>query len=289
MYLVKLKCIFSTLLLTVFIYGKNSTQGRKSHKIIFLMAHPRAASTAFECSMLARRDHMVFHEPFVYLYYYHNKLAAPASGAQPKLNNPKTYIQIKNMIFRAAREKPVFVKDMPYYSFKEMIEDSDFLSNPDINFVFLVRDPKKTISSHYLLNPFLQRDEIGYDKQFLLYNKISKLRKKSPMVIDSDDFIDHPEAILRAFSKHVGISFSRRSLSWDDSILRELDKQIVWKKWHKNLFRSKGFSNRHQNKTSVAGKPWYYLIANKDRRKILAMYFYHLPFFEKLFAEKYKL
>ena len=64
--------------------------------------------------MLERGDLTIFHEPFMYLYYVHDKKRQmPHFEVAP--THPTSYADIKATLLQAAEQRPVFFKDMCYY------------------------------------------------------------------------------------------------------------------------------------------------------------------------------
>ena len=65
--------------------------------------------------MLERGDLATLHEPFLYLYYVHDaRKRLPHLDVDPR--RPASYEDIRTMVLETARARPVFVKDMCYYT-----------------------------------------------------------------------------------------------------------------------------------------------------------------------------
>ncbi|NIS17402.1 MAG: sulfotransferase family protein, partial [candidate division Zixibacteria bacterium] len=71
------------------------------------------------------------------------------------------------------------------------------------------------ILSHAVMNPDVSRDEIGYELEFKLFEKVAEVTGQTPVLIDADELEDDPEGITRAYCEAVGIPFIKDSLSWD--------------------------------------------------------------------------
>ncbi len=56
--------------------------------------------------------------------------------------------------------------------------------------------------------------EVGFPEQRALFDLLSALHGAPPPVIDSDDLLEQPEAMTRAFCDAVGIPFIPEALSW---------------------------------------------------------------------------
>ena len=74
----------------------------------------------------------------------------------------------------------------------------DFLAN--FTHAFLIRDPAKTISSMYNKWPDFD-EEVGFPEQRALFDLLWALNGTPPPVIDSDDLLENPEAMVEAFAQ----------------------------------------------------------------------------------------
>ena len=158
------------------------------NKIIGLWVHPRSLSTVMERVMIERGDFKVFHEPFAYLYYVHDKKAAvPYMKIDP--DHPQTYPDTKKWMLAAAEENPVCFKDMAYYVTDYIMDDEEFL-NRMVN-TFMIREPAKTILSYYKVDPNVTRDEIGFEYLFKLFRRVADLNdNQPPVVISAEDLVE---------------------------------------------------------------------------------------------------
>src|SRR5215212_1988457 len=109
-----------------------------SHRIIVMWSIPRSVSTSFERMVSERGDHRVFDEPFSRSYYYGpDRLSTRYGEEMPGC----TAEQVLADIEEAARDRPVFVKDMAYQAARLL--GPDLLARFDN--CFLVRDPAATL------------------------------------------------------------------------------------------------------------------------------------------------
>lgn len=236
--------------------------------IIALWTHPRSISTAFERMMMERGDVKVMHEPFSLLYYVHEKrVQVPYVHDDPA--HPHTYPEAKAAILRSAEAGAVFFKDMCYHCFDYLIGDEAFLER--LTNTFLIREPIKTIGSHYQINPQVSRDEIGYEQQWRVFNKVQHLTGKRPVVVDADDVETDPAAVVAAYCTAVGLPFLPESLHWEAGHKAEWD---TWKEWHADAARSTGFHRElEQIHVDVEAHP-----------QLKAYLEHHRPFYERLYA-----
>ncbi|MCK4988313.1 MAG: hypothetical protein KAS40_22415 [Desulfobacterales bacterium] len=243
------------------------------HKIIALWVHPRSLSTVLERIMIERGEFKIFHEPFAYVYYVHDKKAGEPPDWPFDPDHPNTYPAIKKWILEAAQEKPVCFKDMAYYACDYLMEDADFLNNM-VN-TFMIREPVKTILSYYTIQPDVSRDEIGYEYLFKLFRRVADLNdNKPPVVISAEDLEDDPQATMKAYCKAVGIPFNAASLNWSQHVPEQ------WKgyeEWHKDAIESNGIQKDLET----------FDMTIDDEPRLRSFYEYHLPFYEGMY--KYRL
>jgi len=240
------------------------------HQIIALWTHPRSISTAMERVMMERGDLKVLHEPFSLIYYVtEQKADVPYVHDDP--DQPHTYPEAKDYICGAAGKDTVFFKDMCYHCFEHVIGDDDFLGV--MTNTFLIREPIKTIGSHYNINPDVTTDEIGYEQQFKVFEKVEALTGRTPIVIDADDLEDDPEGTVAAYSKALGIPHLPESLTWG---VRHIEEWETWKEWHADAARSTGIQkNMEPIDYDVLAIP-----------KLKALYDYHLPSYQAMYANR---
>jgi hypothetical protein len=236
-------------------------------QIIAFWVHPRSISTGFERVFIERGDYKVLHEPFSPLYYvYEKRVDCPGQHIDPRV--PHSYPDIRQWILDEGEKNQVFFKDMAYHPFDHIIKDDPFLKR--LTNTFLIREPEKTILSHAVMNPAVTRDEIGYELEFKLYEKVAELSGQTPVIIDADDLENDPEGITRAYCAAVGIPFIKESLSWEPGQVAKWDS---WKEWHVDAAKSSGIQKNMEK----------FDFGLDDRPNLRDYYEYHLPFYEKLY------
>ena len=212
------------------------------HPITFLWATPRSTSTAFEWMMRMRGDMACFHEPFGQAWYYGPEALAPTKPDTP----PKpdlTFAKVGRMLADAATEKPVFVKDFPQYA--EHLFRPEWLRQ--FRHTFLIRDPAKVLSSlqrsyekSQATDGFNEK-EIGFFELEALFHQVTALTGQPPFVMDSDDLLERPHAMVAAYCTAIDQPFIPDALSWEPGARDE----VVWydgddTAWHGSLKNSDG-------------------------------------------------
>lgn len=233
------------------------------HKIQMMLTVPRTVSTAFEKSMMARRDHKIFHEPFDTSYFYHKGHHEILSQQPPQeLIEAKNYAEVKALIYRHAEQRPVYFKDMIWCVENEILNDDELFADPDVIITILIRDPGCAIESWYeelttvgILN---EPDVFRYNALVKLAEKHHQVRGKWPIIIEAEDLCNDPEATMQAYCRQAGISYMPEALSWEEGMPEE------WKplsNWHRDAADSRNFHvlKRNGEKPSFSKIPASYV------------------------------
>ena len=218
------------------------------HKILALWAVPRSTSTAFEWMMRQRGDHDCLHEPFGEAWYQGEEPLwprwRPGDRTMPGLTLDSVW---RDLQARAAR-RPVFIKDFPFYI--DHLWDPEFLSH--FTHSFLIRDPALTITSIADKWPDFDEGEVGFPEQRALFDLVTVLNGTPPAVIDADDLLENPHAIVRAYCDAVGIPFIESALSWEPGADTSAYSWWDGGSFHQNLRDSTGFSPQPRRYVELA-------------------------------------
>lgn len=104
--------------------------------------------------------------------------------------------------------------------------------------VLLIRDPREVVASYTKARQNVTPDDIGLPQQVQLYDELAA-DGLAPPVVDAADFLQAPEAYLRALCAYAGVDFTDRMLTWPPGP-RESDG--VWAPhWYATVERSTGF------------------------------------------------
>ena len=248
--------------------GAHRTIAAFVHRLIFLWCHPRSLSSALERAMLERGDMATLHEPFLYLYYVHDaRKRLPHLDVDPR--RPASYADIRSMVLKAARTRPVFVKDMCYYIADHIHDDVDFIRR--MTSTFLIRDPVRSIPSYYRLDPGVTLEEIGYEAQYRCFERFAEVTGRTPVVIDAADLAADPAGTLRAYCRALELPFIPEALQWNAELPQ------AWRDvggWHADLAGSTGIArSRSADGPGLDAAP-----------HLRDYYEHHLPFYRKMRA-----
>ena len=146
-----------------------------------------------------------------------------------------------------AERGPVFIKDFPHY-LDAMWSDAFF---DHFTHSFLIRDPLKTLTSMHKHWPDFDIRECGFVEQRRLFDELTERHGTPPPVIDSDDLLADPAAVVRAWSEAVGIAWMPESLSWEPG---PRDEVSWWDggSFHENLRNSDGLKPQQRREIDLA-------------------------------------
>jgi hypothetical protein len=226
--------------------------------IYVLWATPRSTSTAFEWMIRMRGDLVCFHEPFGEAWYQGDDARAPRLNADSPRKPGLNFDVVLSRLQAAARSRSVFSKDMP--QFTDHLWRDDFLDRFEHS--FLIRDPAKVLASLYHSwvksgnDDGFTRNEIGFDEQRALFDRLHDRHQHAPVVIDSDDLLEDPPAMVAKYCDAIGIPFIAEALSWEPGSRSE----VLWYDgndsiWHENLKNSDGLKAQPRKHIDIDDLP----------------------------------
>jgi hypothetical protein len=212
--------------------------------------------------MIAERgDYLVIHEPFSRL----------ADFGQVRIGEQdvRSEAGVIDALRDAAARQPVFFKDTTDFRYPRVLADQGFLA--EVRHSFIIRDPAEAIASHARLNPDLQCEDVGFTRLAELYDAVAPLADRPPAVIDANELLVMPEALVRRYCERVGIDFRPEALSWSAGMRADWQQTS---RWHAATSSTTGF----QAPSTPAA-------VDVSSDAILAGYLeYHLPAFQRLHA-----
>jgi hypothetical protein len=104
---------------------------------------------------------------------------------------------------------------------------------------FLIRDPAQMLASLVKTMPQAGLSDTGLRQQCELYEELAASAAGAPLVLDAQDVLERPEAMLRELCTRVGVAFDPAMLAWRAGS-RATDG--VWGKyWYRSVEASTGF------------------------------------------------
>ncbi|NRT88954.1 hypothetical protein [Clostridium beijerinckii] len=235
------------------------------NKIIALWAHPRSLSTAFERMILERGDFFVMHEPFCTLADTGSYSVILPDGKEYTVNS---YENLIDLIYEISKSRKIFFKETTDHRYDILLKNNEFLGN--IINTFIIREPSKTINSHYAMNNNVTCNEIGYENLYEIFNYVIELTSKIPVVIEADMLISNPKRCIKEYCQRIGINFIDEALTWDS---KNISEWKITQKWHIDAMKSIGFNEVEKQ----------YLVRVNNNDKLKEFYDYNLEFYEYIY------
>jgi hypothetical protein len=201
-----------------------------------LWSGPRNISTAFMRSWGNRDDTLVVDEPFYAHYLQVTGVDHP--GRDEVIAAQETdWRRIVDSLLAPlpAHVRIYFQKQMAHHLLPHM--ERDWLGA--LTHAFLIRDPRATVAS---LGEKLQDFDIlatGLPQQVEIFEHVVRTTGRAPPVIEADDLLANPDAMLREFCRVLGVPFSDRMLWWPAG--RRATDGVWAKYWYERVENSTGF------------------------------------------------
>lgn len=201
---------------------------------------PRTLSTALMRSFENRPDTVVIDEP-LYAYYLSSTQIAHPGRDEIISSMPTSWREVVEQLVhgRVPAGKTVFYqKHMTHH----MLPEVDRGSLAGLRHAFLIRDPRRLLSSYARVRSTPTLSDLGLPQQVDLF------RRFGGPVVDAADLASRPREVLAALCAELGIPFDPAMLAWPPGP-RPTDG--VWGKyWYGRVWESTGFA---ANSTSRGG------------------------------------
>lgn len=235
---------------------------------IAMWSGPRNISTAMMRAWENRSDCVVWDEP-LYGHYLH-KTGIKHPGADEVITSQGTDWQdiVKKCSTSSPDNKPIFYqKHMTLHLLPEI--NQGWLSS--LQNCFLIREPERVIASYAAVRKDVTIEDIGFIQQAELFDYITQTTGETPLVIDSRDFLQQPEAMMRKICVKLDVSFDINMLKWPKG---KRASDGVWAKyWYDSVWNSTGFAPYQEKPLKLKDREWS--IAEQSR-----------PYYEKLHDHK---
>ncbi len=112
--------------------------------------------------------------------------------------------------------------------------------------ILLLRDPRRVLASYSKVRASVTLADIGLPQQ-------QELAEQAALIVDSGNFLNDPEAYLRAICSSVGVDFDTSMLSWPAG---SRDSDGAWAPaWYGSVEASTGFGPAVQDSGSLVELP----------------------------------
>ena len=202
---------------------------------VAMWSGPRNISTALMRSWENRLDTSVVDEPF-YAYYL-NRCQVSHPGFDEIVNSQSIHYKdvAEAMSEGRCNTSLQYQKHMTHHLFK----DDDLAWTAKLKHAFLIRDPAEIVSSYTAVRGSCELHDIGIEQQLFLYKKISKITGQDIPIIDSNDVLRAPKALMRQLCHKLGVPFSGNMLKWAPG--KRASDGIWAPYWYESVEASTGF------------------------------------------------
>ena len=203
---------------------------------IAMWSGPRNISTAMMRAFENRADASVSDEPFYAAYLAATGLVHPMReeilAAQPQ----DWRVVAASLLGPPPRHRPVwYQKHMAHHMLPGFGLDWTFAMRN----VFLIRAPEAVLASYVVRRADVGLADIGLPQQVDLFERLAQRDGVAPLVIEANDLLADPRAMLQALCAACGIAFDVAMLAWPQG-KRQSDG--VWAPaWYDKVEQSSGF------------------------------------------------
>ncbi|MEP5764253.1 MAG: hypothetical protein ABJ308_06655 [Halieaceae bacterium] len=205
---------------------------------IAMWSGPRNISTAMMRSWENRPDCVTVDEPFYACYLRESGLEHPCREDILSAQSSERG-EVVRQLSELEPQAPIFYqKHMTHH----MPRGMDMHWCAALRHCFLIRDPAEVIASYLQKMPAVSEDAIGIARQWELFEEIAAITGRAPLVIDSNEVLRHPGAILQSLCEQLDVPYLEDAmLSWPPG---RRDSDGVWAPhWYQNVETSTGFAS----------------------------------------------
>lgn len=205
-----------------------------SGRCICMWSGPRNISTAMMRAWENRSDTVVVDEPFYAHFLNETGIDHPMRDEIVATGETDWMKVVAQLTTKPASglfyQKHITTHWLSHYSTEWLAE---------LSHVFLIRDPEPVAASYAVKRKSVTASDLGYSQQSELFQVITDMQGKAPLVIDSKRFLQNPQHQLETLCQSLNIPFEKAMLSWPTGA-RESDG--LWgTHWYDAVNQSSGF------------------------------------------------
>ena len=199
---------------------------------------PRNISTAMMYSFANRSDFEAVDEPFYASYLKYTGLNHPMRDDILGSQSDDPYKVIEML---TKESEPSLGSQYQKHMTQHMIRQIPREWMLSVTNVFLLRHPARVVASFAKKYPNPTIDDIGFSQQVALFRYLRDAGQ-TPLVLNSENLREEPEAKLRDLCRGLGIEFESSMLSWPKG---GMTCDGIWAShWYGAVHSSSGFGNR---------------------------------------------
>jgi hypothetical protein len=203
---------------------------------IAMWSGPRNISTALMRAWENRADAWVVDEPLYAHYLTHVSVAHPGVAEVIAHHDSDWQRVVAGLIGPVPQGRRVYYqKHMAHHWLPHLRGEWVFaLTN-----AFLIRHPAEMLSSLAAKMGLPVLRDTGLPQQVEIFREVQRRTGVTPPVLDTEDVLQDPRAVLVAFCDRVGVDFDERMLHWPAG--RRATDGVWAKHWYDAVERSTGF------------------------------------------------
>lgn len=201
--------------------------------VIHQWSAPRSLSTSLMYSFAQRDDMEVLDEPLYANYLRVTGAERPYRDQLLGQTDSDVNKVVKDVIFGPGKTKYRHCKHIAKQRLPNLTND---LMKKGKHFI-LIRNPLNILPSFGKVVP-PSFSELGLADLVSIYSELCELGNPPP-VVDSDDLLEDPEAVLHGLCQDLGIPFQKSMLKWEPAPMPEDGIWAPW--WYGNVHKSTGF------------------------------------------------
>ncbi len=204
---------------------------------IAMWSGPRNLSTALMRAFENRADTAVVDEPVYAAYLAFTGIDHPMR-AETLASLPTDWRAVVQALVAPRPDGPTifYQKHMTHHMTPDVgLEWMTLCRN-----AFLIRAPERVLASYAARRPEVSFEDIGFARQAELFDREADRLGRAPPVIDAEDVLADPRAILSPLCTALDIAFSEAMLAWPPG--RRASDGVWGEAWYGAVERSTGFA-----------------------------------------------
>ena len=214
-------------------------------KRIAMWSGPRNISTAMMRSFEGRGDTFVSDEPMYGNFLAVSELDHPLKNEViASMETDRSILHEYLSTFSPKKHSVWYQKQMTHH----ILIDDNLEWIKGLDNIFLIRDPRKVISSYIKKYNLEDESLIGFIQIKRIFDYVTHNVSSKPIVIDADDILRDPYQMLTKLCKAIAIPYTKNMLSWKKGY-RETDG--IWAPhWYDSVINTETFMPYRDNQSS---------------------------------------
>jgi hypothetical protein len=162
----------------------------------------------------------------------------PHPGAQEVIASHETDLEvvISHLTGPIPNRMPIwYQKHMCHH----VMDDADISWIDGLANCFLIRNPRDVLISLSKITDSIDLRATGLPQQIRIFDYVSRISGRTPPIVDSEEILVNPSAVLAKLCEAVGVPFTEKMLSWKPGP-RNCDG--IWaKNWYDSVWATSGF------------------------------------------------